>query len=93
MKLTESILRKMIKETHDEMSHEEAAHEYGKSLGFQYDEGSDIKASNIAKQFIDAINELRANPKLAMNVENLIRSEGEKQLAGIIGQLSKFKSA
>lgn len=93
MKLTESTLRKMIKEMHDEMSHEEAAHEHGKKLGFQYDEGSDTKALNIAKQLIDAINELRANPELATNVESLIKSEGEKQLAGIIGQLFKFKSA
>ena len=98
MKLTESQLRSIIRKELQEMTTPEFGEsdeqklgsgqvKYGKKLGYKYDEESDQKAQSIANNIINAMQEIKRNPELAMNVANLLYSEGHKQLSELIKTL------
>lgn len=67
---------------------------YGRSIGFEYGAGAD-EAERIAMNMLSgdpdledaAMAELRQNPHLARNVQSLVRSEGEYDLAKAIGSM------
>ena len=98
MRLTESQLRSIIRKELQEMMTPEFGEsdeqklgsgqvKYGKKLGYKYDEESDQKAQSIANNIINAMEEIKRNPELAMNVANLVFSEGHIQLSQLIKSL------